>query len=303
MKKIALVLVTSFTLLALCAIPTFAQESTSTVSTQVKGRIVTAKSRLDKNYSANQLKVQLQKAERDLKRYEGLAEKFKGKADDAIEKAQVKADKFSKELVLKEKAWQESLDKIASEDNFELVRLNQEIEKWKVSTDKLTAQLNDNIAKIDSNLKETLADLDKQIAAAKDDATKTALAAKKVTAQANADARKAAINKYITTLKAIWADKQKMYDMRKDILTRRQAADTEFKTTMQNIRKSELTASGKLSKTDAATTAKYQKQIDDYTKKIAELQKLIDQLKAKIAAQTTTSTSTATTTTTATSTN
>lgn len=234
--------------------------------------------------SISKLKEQQVKLELQIKK------EIENAKNSAAKKKENNTKQTTNAITLEEK-WQAELDKAAAQDKVELDNLNKEIAKWTEMIEKQKAVLTKELADIDSNLVKQLAALDAKLTSAKDDTAKANIAATKTNVQNYASQRKAAINAYLPALQSMWADKQKIWSERKDILTKRQAADMTFRTSMTNIRKAELgdklaslTVVPSTSDNDIEKTirAKHQKQIDDIAAKLAKAQADLAALQAKL---------------------
>ena len=204
-------------------------------------------------------------------------QKFEDLIQTAIQKAKDKRDTGLQKLQTKEDKMQVALTNAERMDGAEKQALDNDIAKWTDYQQKMEAGVNERIAKIDTDLQKSLTDIDAKIVAATDDTTKQNLIAQKTTLQTQADTKKTALQAYLVTFKGIWTDRQKVWDMRKDLLTRRQAADSELRKALQGVTQTKIdNATTVISKTDAQIEieirARYQKAIDAAKARLQNLQ-------------------------------
>jgi hypothetical protein len=275
MKKILSILLSLSIIISIFAFPVFAIDNNRNVGKK----------------STNSIQRALDKAQEDLKK----ALNDKDKLEAAIQKAIVKANSPSTTkpsidpAALKEK-WQEELDKAAAQDKIELDNLNNDISKWNQIYQSQQTVLNKQIADIDANLTKQNTILDGKISTATDAVFKQNLLTSKTNLLAYATARKAAISTYLSSLQAIWANKQKLWDERKVILNNRQTADMTFRTAMTAVKNLEL--NDKLlvlaqnvpdpANVEATIRAKYKDQTDLIQIRITNLNNLIADLKSNL---------------------
>lgn len=239
------------------------------------------------------LQNQLKKAQDQLQRLQEqqsrLMDKIKSEIDKAINNDSTKVTKAGSQIdkaKATEDNWQTSLDKMAANDKIELDNLNSDIQKMTDSINKQIVSLNSQLTNVDAALANQLASLEKKLAAAKDDSSKNSITAAETAAKTFAGQKKDAINAYLTLVQADLKARQAAWDTRKDLLTKRQAARTTYRTTMTAIDKAVLDSkietlsqvqSTPTSTIQATVTARYQKQLDT-------IQSNIDKTNATIAA-------------------
>jgi hypothetical protein len=292
MKKILSIFVSATILLSLVVLPAFADKKT----TSPGGASINGNGIYEKQLKA--LQNNLAKTNKLLVNATNEKKKLEATILKAIEKAQGKdsqkgtvSDKQVKNAATQIEKWQEELDKAAAHDKIELANLEKDIAKWTEMKNSQIATLNKQVATIDANLAKKVAELKTKIAAATNDATKLSLNTAIANAQDYAKQKEAAIANYLNALNSTWADREKVWAERKDILKNRQASDLAFRTAMFNIKKAEL--NDKLITTTPPTPtpadtielqvrAKYQKQLDAITAKITKLNNQIKDLQDQI---------------------
>lgn len=293
MKKILSVLITMSMIVGLVVYPVMALDSNTTTASAVN-----VKNKNEVKKETKNIEKALKKAQEQLKKALSEQSKLQSTILKAIEKAksnegkskQNKDKQITNSNTLLEK-WQVELDKAAAHDKIEMDHLNADIAKWTEMNNKQIATLKQHILAIDAQLIKQLAELDKKLVLAKDDATKANIAIAKANVTKYANDRKAAINVYLTKLQVLAADRQKLWDARRELLTRRQAMDIEFRTAMVNVKKAELNDKlAVLSQTppnpstdiENKVRIKFQKTSDALNTKIKTLQALILDLQSKL---------------------
>lgn len=283
MKKLISIIVTLALTLGLVVTPVLAQNRTTPRG--VKFNPIKANQKM--TYS---LQKDLKKAKEQLKRLTLKQANVEANILKAIAKEKANSNKEITNTTAQQEKLRVDLSKAALKDVKELANLNNNIAKWTEAIQKQLNSLTQKSAAIDTNLNKQLAELDKKLIVAKDDATKQNIATEKINVQNYASQEKAAISTYMTSIQGIFADKQKVWAQRKDLLIRRQAADTAFRTAMTNVKIAELNDKlASLSKTpltpieiEVAVRAKYQKTVDAIKLEITKLNATIADLQLKL---------------------
>lgn len=290
MKRILSILVTLVFTLGLVVTPVFALDNTTPSGVNVKP--------IKSEQKATQaLQNNLKRAQAQLKKLTGEQATLEANILKAIEKGKLngnkKSDNNNKQIangnVLQEK-WLDDLNKAALHDVQELTNLNDDIAKWTEMTKKQQASLNQQLTDIDTYLNKQLSELDKKLITAKTDLVKQNIATARANDQKYASQRKVAVNTYLTSIQAIFADRQKVWAERKEILTRRQTVDTTFRKAMADIKLAAL--NDKLaslsqipvtpSNIEVTVRAKYQKTVDAIKSNITKVNATIADLQSKL---------------------
>jgi hypothetical protein len=291
MKKILSILITISLTIGVIVTPALALGNTTSGGVNVKNNTTDKK-------AATALENSLKKAQNQLINLTNDKSKLEATIQSAIDKAITTGGKKvataknqSMSLTDSLQKIQAELDKAAAQDKIEIENLNNDIEKWTDMTKKQQDALNNQLVVIDANLKQQLAELDKKLAIAKDDATKQNLATAKTNVQKYASQRKEAINAYLSSINGIFADRQKIWDERKALLAKRQAADAAYHTAISNIRTTELNDKlATLSQVqvdpndviEKTVRARYQKNLDAINSKIDSVNSIIKDLQTKL---------------------
>lgn len=271
MKKFMTLCVATTMALGLATTPVFADEATTTQVGDAAKTAVTNFERPVKRIHVKENKDQLiQKANAQLQRFENLIQT-------AIEKAKERRDSGLEKIGKREEKMNDAVTEASKIDSEEKQKLDNEIAKMAEYQQKLEDGINERITKADTNLQKALAAIDEKIAAAKDDATKQSLAAQKATLQSQADSRKSALQTYLTAIQGISADRQKIWNERKDLLARKQAADSDLRKALQeteqtNIDNTKTTVNKTDDQIESQIRARYQRVIDAIKAKIQRLQ-------------------------------
>lgn len=233
---------------------------------------------VQKTVDIEMIKRKLETAQNSLLWANQDLQKVQGQVDVAIEKAKAKHAKSIEDAAKKESKLQATLDKDTLQDTKQKEKITSDFTKEKEKQLKLETDLQKKLSEIDATLAKDLATIDKKISETTDELLKQKYATAKTDLQNTSISNKAVINKYLLAIKLIWPDTEKAYNLNLDILTRRQAADSEYLKNITANSKIELTARAGLEqeKTDAQieseVRAKYQKRIDRLNATILKLQ-------------------------------
>lgn len=273
MKKFITLCAATTMVLSLATAAVWAEETTvptTGIKANVKSTTVTQSVKEEKVPVKPNKDEQIRKANEQLQKFENIIQA-------AIQKEKRKRDSKLEKLENKEERMKEALTDADKRDLNEKAKLDEEIAKWTEYQKRMEAGVNEKIAKVDADIAKAIAIIDAKILAATDDATKQKLTAEKVVLQSSADVKKKALQSYLTALKGIWADRQKVWDMRKDLLIRRQAADAELRTALQglvqtNVDNAKVTSSLTDAQIESNVRARHQKAIDSFKAKILRFQ-------------------------------